>query len=132
MRDDSVANGAKWVVDACAARGYRIAMATAGCAAPYVKQYLATRVEPDQWTKDVLDSDAFQGCQPVKSYSLPLILQHFGLSSTPGCAVLFDQGFNKKFADETGISFADVDERYGLQRSDFAEAEAQLLRNCPM
>lgn len=49
----------------------------------------------------------------------------------PGCAVLFDQEFNRKFAVETNVSFQAVDERTGLTPRDFALAEQQLERNCP-
>ena len=80
MDDDSVARGAKYVVDACAARGYKLGLATAGCSTSYAKKYLAQRVDPDQWTPDVLNSQAFQSCQPVKRYSIPPILQHYGIA----------------------------------------------------
>jgi hypothetical protein len=130
MGDDSVAPGAKYVIDACASRGYRLALATAGCSSSYVRQYLRTRVDPDQWTPDILNSDAFQACQPVKRYSIPPILSHYGISSAPGCAVLFDQEFNRKFADQTGTSFQPVDERTGLRVSDWDAALAQLDQHC--
>lgn len=131
MGDDSVARGAKFVVDSCAARGYKLGLATAGCSSSYVKQYLAQRVDPDQWTPDVLNSAAFQACQPVKRYSIPPILAHYGIAGAPGCAVLFDQEFNRKFAVETNVSFQPVDERTGLKPMDFFQAEQQLDRNCP-
>lgn len=128
---DSLAPDAKWVIDACAAHGYDIAIATAGCRADFVKSYLARRVEPDIFTPALLGSAAFQSCQPVKTESLPKIMAHYGLAAAPGCGVLFDQGFNKRYATLSGLSFADVDIRTGLQASDFAEAEAEFAKNCP-
>jgi len=130
MSDDSVAKGAKYVTDACAARGYYLALATAGCASSYVKSYLRTRVDPDQWTPDVLNSPAFQACQPIKRYSMAGILAHYGISGAPGCAVLFDQEVNHKFARETGVNFQLVDDRTGLRPSDFTGAEAMLEEKC--
>ena len=128
---DSMAPDAKWVIDACAARGYEIAVATAGCRADFVKSYLSRRVEPDIFTPALLSSPAFQACQPVKSESLPKIMAHFGLAAAPGCGVLFDQGFNRRYATQAGLGFADVDIRTGLQARDFAAAEAEFAKNCP-
>jgi hypothetical protein len=128
---DSLAPDAKWVIDACAAHGFDIAIATAGCRADFVKSYLSRRVEPDIFTPALLGSAAFQSCQPVKTESLPKIMAHYGLAAAPGCGVLFDQGFNRRYATMSGLGFADVDIRTGLQASDFAEAEAEFARNCP-
>jgi hypothetical protein len=128
---DSMAADAKWVINACVARGYEIGRATAGCRTDYVKSYLARRVDPDAWTPAVLNSAAFQSCQPYKISSLPLIMAHYGLAGARGCGVLFDQGFNKGYADRSGLGFADVDIKTGLRARDFAAAEAQFQRNCP-
>lgn len=49
----------------------------------------------------------------------------------PGCGVLFDQGFNRRYATQAGLGFADVDIRTGLLARDFAAAEAEFARNCP-
>ena len=122
---------AKWVIDACAARGYEVAIATAGCRSDYVKSYLARRVEPDIFTPALLASPAFQACQPVKTDSLPKIMAYYGLAAAPGCGVLFDQGFNKHYAAQSGLGFSDVDIRTGLQARNFELAEAEFARNCP-
>jgi hypothetical protein len=128
---DTLAPDAKWVIDACVAKGYEIGIATAGCRADFVKRYLRTRVDPDVWTEALLNSSAFQSCQPVKTGSLPPIMAYYGLNEARGCGVLFDQGFNKRFADESGLGFADVDIRTGLQARDWDAAQKQFERNCP-
>lgn len=84
---DSMAPDAKWVIDACVARGYEIAVATAGCRADFVKSYLARRVEPDVFTPALLASPAFQACQPVKSESLPKIMAYYGLAAVRASAM---------------------------------------------
>jgi hypothetical protein len=129
---DSMAADARWVINACVARGYEIGIATAGCRADYVKSYLSRRVDPDAWSPAILNSAAFQSCQPYKISSLPLVMAHYGVGNARGCGVLFDQGFNKGYADRTGLGFADVDIKTGLRAKDFAAAEAQFERNCPM
>ena len=128
---DTLAPAAKWVIDACVAHGYDVALATAGCRADFVRAYLAKRVDPDVWTPALLASPAFQACQPVKTNSIPPIMAHYGLDTARGCGVLFDQGFNKRYADLTGVGFVDVDIKTGLQARDWAAAQAQLDRNCP-
>ena len=129
--EDSVAPDAKWVIDACVAKGYDLGLATAGCRTEFVKNYLRTRVDPDAWTASLLASPAFQSCQPYKISSLPPILAYYNLSSAHGCGVLFDQGFNKGYADRTGVGFVDVDITTGLRAKDFAAAEAEFNKNCP-
>ena len=128
---DSMAPDAKWVIDACAAKGYDIAIATAGCRTDFVKSYLARRVEPDIFTPALLSSPAFQACQPVKTESLPKIMAYYGLAAAPGCGVLFDQNFNRRYATLSGLGFAPVDIHTGLLARDFAAAEAQFALNCP-
>lgn len=132
MSDDSVATGARWVIDACVSAGYGISIATASCFESYIHNYLRTRVEPQQWTHDILRSSAYQGCQLVKSWSLPRILDSAGLREAPGCAVLFDQGYNRHYAEEVGMAFEEVDGTYGLQRADWHGAQAELEQLCPL
>jgi hypothetical protein len=127
---DSLAVDAKWVIDACVARGYEVGIATAGCRADFVKSYLNKRVDPDVFTLPLLASAAFQSCQPYKVTSLPAVLAHYG--SPRACGILFDQGFNKRYADDSGVGFVDVDIKTGLRAKDFAAAEAEFARNCPL
>ena len=93
--------------------------------------YLRTRVAPQQWTNDILLSPAYQGCMLVKSRSLLPILEAAGLSQAPGCAVLFDQSYNRHYAEEVGMAFEEVDGTYGLQRADWLGAQAQFEQLCP-
>ena len=130
--EDRMAADAKWVINACVARGYEVGIATAGCRSDFVKRYLAKRVDPDVFTPQLLASAAFQSCLPDKTQSLPPIMAQYGLADAHGCGVLFDQGFNRHMAERVGVGFADVDIRTGLRASDFAAAEAQYERNCPM
>jgi len=106
----NVASDARWAVQACVARGYEVAIATAGCKPAFLKTFLQRRVEGDVFSDAFFASPAFQTCVLDKTVSMTRIVQYFGLDDARQCAILFDDIFyNIRYATSIGAGGVYVD-----------------------
>ena len=135
-----VAEDAVWVVQACVANGYDIAIATAGCRPDFVRSFLHRRVDADIFDAAFLNSSALQFCENDKTVSLTAIVQYYGLYDARQCAILFDDlQYNCRYATSIGMGARWVDNgklefqvgEPGIRAADFFAAQAQWARTCP-
>ena len=135
-----VADDAAWVVQACVANGYDIAIATAGCRPDFVRSFLHRRVDADIFDAAFLNSSAMQFCEKDKTVSLTAIVQYYGLDDARRCAILFDDlQYNTRYATSIGMNARWVDNgklQYqvgepGIRAADFLAAQALWARTCP-
>ena len=105
-----VAIDARWAVQACVARGYEVAIASAGCKAAFVKTFLQQRVDPDIFDDAFFTTPAFQTCVLDKTISMTRIVQYYGIDDARQCAILFDDiEYNTRYATSIGAGAIYVD-----------------------
>lgn len=101
---------ARWAVQACVARGYEIAIASAGCKTEFAKVFLQRRVDGDVFTDAFFATPAFQMCVLDKTVSMTRIVQFFGIDDARQCAILFDDvQYNTRYATSIGAGGIYVD-----------------------
>ena len=130
-----VAVDARWAVQACVARGYEVAIASAGCKAAFVKTFLQHRVDPDIFNDAFFTTPAFQTCVVDKTVSMTRIVQYYGIDDARQCAILFDDiQYNTRYATSIGAGAVYVDNgalefkaRFRMHRTDATPTILQKL-----
>ena len=119
-----------WAVRETVRLGYGIAIATASCHTDYVKKFLG-KMEPEIFTPEFLESNAFQSCQKKKTGALKCNLAHYNLLDRPECAVFFDDSVsNEKYADKAGIKMIEVKKGVGVTEEKFRRGVQHMLHEC--
>lgn len=127
-RQDAPAGDAGSIIADCQAKGYAIAIASANGDAAKIKPVLR-RIDGATFSGPFFGSGAFQIGEADKARELRRVGEHFGTPAA--CMMLFDDGaFNKRYADETGSVFRQVDGRRGVAWSDYQSAQEALARQC--
>ncbi|GIL41964.1 hypothetical protein Vafri_47, partial [Volvox africanus] len=92
------------VIQACKNAGWKIAICSANDSPATMRMVLGQRLDPSTFSSDFFSSPAFQTHNDDKSVTLRNLISFFNTS--PQCIMFFDdKGWNKPYAQQTGVLF---------------------------